>query len=65
MIERGISDMEKKWMGLVLILLSFSIITASAYVYETAQQTISQTVQEIATLTLQNSALGNIEEGET
>jgi hypothetical protein len=41
------------------------IVAASAYVYETAQQTVTQTVQNIATLTLQNSALGNIEEGAT
>jgi hypothetical protein len=40
-------------------------MAASAYVYETAQHTITQTVQNIATLTLQNSALGNIEEGQT
>ena len=54
-----------KILGLFLVLLSFSIVTVSAFVYETAQQTVIQTVQEIATITLQNSALGNIEEGET
>ncbi len=51
--------------GLLLIMLSFSIVAVSAFVYESAQQTVTQTIQEIATLTLQNSALGNIEEGET
>ena len=52
-------------MGVALILLSMVIVSISAFVYETAQQTVSQTVKQIATLTLQNSALGNIEEGET
>jgi hypothetical protein len=37
----------------------------SAFVYEQAQQMLTQTIKEIATLTLQNSSLGNIEEGET
>jgi len=51
--------------GLVFLLMSFTIASVSAYVYESAQQTITQTIKEIATLTLKNSALGNIEEGET
>lgn len=55
----------KRLVGVLLILLSISIVSVSAYVYESAQQTITQTIQEIATLTLQNSALGNIEEGQT
>jgi len=45
--------------------MSFTIASVSAYVYESAQQTITQTIKEVATLTLKNSALGNIEEGET
>ena len=57
--------MKKRALGLFFILLSFSIVTVSAFVYESAQQTVTQTVQEVATLTLQNSALGNLEEGET
>ncbi len=51
--------------GTMFLLLSLSIVGVSAYVYEQAQQTVTQTIKEIATLTLQNSALGNIEEGET
>ncbi len=51
--------------GLLLVILSFSIVGVSAFVYESAQQTATQTIQEIAEITLQNSALGNIEEGET
>ncbi|HLC01102.1 MAG TPA: hypothetical protein VJL33_07280 [Candidatus Bathyarchaeia archaeon] len=57
--------MKKKAVSLAFIIVSFIILGVSAYVYETAQQTITQTVQNIATLTLQNSALGNIEEGQT
>lgn len=51
--------------GILFILLSFSIVCVSAYVYETAQQTVTQTIKEIATLAVNNAALGNIEEGET
>jgi Flp pilus assembly protein TadG len=47
------------------ILLSLIIVFVSAFIYETAQQTVTQTVQEIANITLKDSALGNIEEGET
>lgn len=57
--------MNKISLGIALIIVSISIATVSAYVYETAQQTITQTVKQIATLTLNNSALGNIEEGQT
>jgi len=45
--------------------MSFTIASVSAYIYEQATQTITQTVIEIATLNLQSSALGNLEEGET
>jgi hypothetical protein len=57
--------MRKHLLGIALILLSVFIVTVSAFVYETAQSTVTQTVKDVATLTLQNSALGNIEEGET
>jgi hypothetical protein len=64
--DNGVIKMHKsKALGLFLLILSFSIVTVSAFVYESAQQTVTQTIQEIATLTLQNSALGNLEEGET
>jgi len=52
-------------MGILLIALSFSIAGVSAYVYQQASQTITQTIVEVATITLKNSALGNINEGET
>ena len=57
--------MKKRVISFAFILMSIVIAVASAYVYETAQHTITQTVQNVATLTLQNSALGNIEEGQT
>jgi hypothetical protein len=52
-------------MGFALILISILIVSASAFVYETATQTNSQTIKNIATLTLNNDALGTIEEGST
>ena len=52
-------------LGSLLIFLSLAAVGVSAYVYETAQQSLNQTVKEIATITLKNSDLGNIEEGQT
>ena len=63
--EKTLLKSTNKVSGFFLIMLSFSIVTVSAFVYELAQQTVTQTIQEIATITLQNSALGNLEEGET
>jgi hypothetical protein len=51
--------------GLAFLLMSFTIASVSAFVYESAQMTVTQTIKEIANITLQNSALGDIEEGET
>ncbi len=51
--------------GIAFILMSLSIVGVTAYVYETAQQTAEQNIQNIATITLNNSVLGNIEEGQT
>jgi hypothetical protein len=56
---------KKPILGIIMLMLCACIVTASAFVYETAQHTVNQTVKNIATLTVQNSALGNIEEGET
>lgn len=52
-------------LGTVLLLLSFSIVSVSAYIYEQNSQTISQTIIDIATLTLSNAGLSNIEESQT
>jgi hypothetical protein len=57
--------MKSKLVGTVFILLSISIVSVSAFVYESAQQTAGQTIVNVATLTLKNSAFGNLEEGET
>lgn len=51
--------------GLMFIPLSFTITSVSAYVYEQATQTVTQTIKEISTLNLQSVGLGNVEEGET
>lgn len=56
---------KKSLIGALFLLLSLSIPVVSAFVYESAQQTVTQTIVEVATITLQNSALGNLDEGET
>ena len=55
----------KRIAGLMLILLSFIIVIVSAFVYEQQSQTTTQTITEVASITIDNAALGNIEEGET
>ena len=60
-----VNRMKYRIAGLAFIVLAVLIVTVSAFVYDQAQQTISQTVVNVATVTLKNSALGNIEEGET
>jgi hypothetical protein len=57
--------LNKKILGVLFILLSILIVFVSAFVYETATQSVAQTITNIATLTLKNSDLGAIEEGET
>jgi hypothetical protein len=58
-------DKRKMTTGLLLLILATTVMGVSAYVYQSATQTVTQTIKEIASLTLQNSALGNINEGET
>lgn len=60
MIRKG-----SKLSGLVFLIFSLMVAGVSAYVYQQATMTISQTIVEVATVTVQNSALGNINEGET
>ena len=58
--------MKKSYAGMLLIGLSFALLTVSAIVYEQASQTTSQTIIDVASITLFGDApLGNIEEGET
>ena len=56
---------KKRYKILAILLMFMTIATVTAYVYETGQITVTQTIKNIATLTLGNSALGNIEEGQT
>jgi len=51
--------------GLLLIMLSISVAGVSAYIYQEATQTITQTILEVATITLKNSDLGNLKEGQS
>jgi len=51
--------------GVLFIVLSFSIVTVSAFVYQQATQTVTQTIVEVATINLKNSDLGSIDEGDT
>jgi hypothetical protein len=55
----------KRIAGLTLVLLSFVIVLVSAFVYEQQSNTVTQTITEIASITLDQAALGDIEEGET
>ncbi|MGB9623072.1 MAG: hypothetical protein ACPL07_04425 [Candidatus Bathyarchaeia archaeon] len=59
--------MEKRirFTGILLIILSATIVGVTAYVFEQATQTVNQTIVEIATITLKNLDLGNINEGQT
>lgn len=52
-------------LGIMLLFLSFSVISVSAFIYEQSSHSVTQTIVDIATLTLTNSALGNLEEGQT
>jgi len=56
---------KKKYKIAALLLCFMSIAAVSAYVYETGQVQVTQTITNIATLTVSNSALGDIEEGQT
>lgn len=55
----------KRIAGLTLMLLSFAILLVTAFIYEEKNNTVTQTITDVATITLGPGALGNIEEGET
>jgi len=55
----------RRVVGVLFILLSLSILTASAFVYQQANQDVDQNIVEVATITLKSSDLGNIDEGDT
>ena len=51
--------------GLAFVVLSLCVAGVSAYVYQQASQTITQTIVEVATISLKSTDLGNIKEGQT
>jgi hypothetical protein len=55
----------KTLIGILFVLMSITITSVSAYVYETAQLTLTQTIKEIATITLRGSSFGVLKEGQT
>jgi hypothetical protein len=57
--------LRKRTVGISLLIIALLVGVVSAYVYETGTIAVTQTIKNIATLTVQNSALGNIEEGQT
>ncbi len=48
----------KRAIGISMLTIALLIGVVSAYVYETGNVAVTQTVKNIATLTVQNSALG-------
>jgi len=63
--RRRNGKLNKRILGVFFVLVSLIIVSVTAFVYESKQQTLTQTIKEIATITLNNAALGNIEEAET
>ena len=57
--------MKRSFTGITLIAMSLMILVVSAFVYDQASQTTTQTVVNVASISLGNAALGNINEGET
>jgi hypothetical protein len=60
-----LKTIRKRYKILVIFLAFIAISTVAAYIYETGQITVTQTIINVAALTVSNSALGNIEEGQT
>ena len=54
-----------KYSGLLFLIFGLMVAGVSAYVYQQATLTITQTIVEVATITVDSSTLGNINEGET
>lgn len=63
--ESEVNTMNKRVLGTLLIITSLLIVSASAFVYWQASNTVTQTIVEVATLTLTQATLGDIEEGQT
>lgn len=50
--------------GTLLILISLAVISVSAFVYQQASNTVTQTIVEVTNITLNQGTLGSIEEGQ-
>ena len=57
--------MKRRLLGMLLIMCSILIVSVSAFVYESTSNTVTQTIVEIATITLDQGTLGSISEGQT
>ena len=57
--------MRRRMIGTLLIIFSMLIVSVSAFVYEQASNTITQTIVEVANITLDQGTLGSISEGQT
>ena len=51
--------------GLLFLILGLTVAGVSAYVYQQATLSVTQNIVEIATFSVQNSDLGDINEGQT
>ncbi len=57
-------EKSKRMSGLLMLMLCFSIVIVTAYVYEQATMSVDLTVVDVATITLKSSDLGTLNEGE-
>ena len=55
----------RKYSGLLFLLFGLMVAGVSAYVYQQATLTVTQNIVEIATFTVKNSDLGDINEGQS
>ena len=54
-----------RFIGFMLVLFCMLIVSVSAFVYEQASNTVTQTIVEVANITLDQGTLGSISEGQT
>lgn len=64
-MERRTVKRASRMTGLAFVVLSLCVAGVSAFVYQQASQTITQTIVEVATISLKSTDLGNIKEGQT
>jgi Flp pilus assembly protein TadG len=57
--------MKKNMIAPLLIIMSLVIVSVSAFVYYQVSNSVTQTIDEVANITLNQGTLGNIEEGQT